>query len=1098
MMRLSTILFFALCAVVAPTTATAQAIETAPDGYKLVWSDEFNGTALNEQAWSVEVTGSGGGNQELQYYRRENVSVADGNLVLTARRENYQGKSFTSGRINSNQKAAFKHGIMQARIKFPMTENGLWPAYWMMGNDINRYGWPRCGEIDIVEMGHFNAITGSYAGWQDRYFSGTLHYGPSASNADHQQNSQEFTRDKFESIGAVEGDYHIFTLEWDGDYLYMYYDLEGYNNARKNRARYFTLNIAASDEAYAPGKYFQKPFYFLFNLAVGGTFTNIYDPAAITALPNAGDEAKMYVDWVRVYQKEDDADAQYLYTDENGEKQTNIEEEPEPEPVPDNKTELSDFATKALDEQGQTTFDFNDVEAAVLISTSEGVTGNLYSAGATIYDYNVNNDNRNLYIWDNTYVSISRDGKDNSFGWGEGYNEFAVANVGWSGLGFNIKGEDLSMIDDTYWLHFAMKGNDQEQHASHNIYVGNAQFRVGSGSDGTLACIGDYKRDGEWYYFDIPVKALKQFATPLFDHPENADANVFCTLSGGVTDTQVCFDNIFFYKSKEKSIPTYTDNKSELGRWGYKSVDEQGQSAFDLSQVGEIIPFTLTEDLWKGVTADGYYQNEDGTPTLVARDRDYTMQGGYNNFFVWGDPQTFQSREEGETVTNSTGVYTGNITSWASTIGSGWNGMGFASIDGMGFFPKAKDLSMIDDSYYLHFALRSDAAVGHIPVTLRLGSKDDDATITLGAYSSNRPLVGDFPRNGEWYSFDIPVAELKKYGKLWSDAPNHGGIEAFTDYVLCFYTAPTYYSGSYFSFDNVFFWKKADGTTPDVAELGEYTTKSLDAEGKSYFDFDDKDFITVAVGKAEREMMGENIVGDFAVNDMTTHLYFWEGTCVAGTKSGTVENSFGIKNEFYAADEGWIDLVATDKGWMAAGLVSDDGYDVSLLDQERDDWYMHFAVRGDEQTGRDLTFVFGKAHFTIGSEMHLDNNEAHVVLGNFRRDNEWYSYDIPMTAFWAICPDLFPQNNGGAKAFADNLFVFKMPQPKQGDELQVDNLFFWRQHKVDDGVRSIGMDNSQWTSDNSVYDLSGRRVGTADSLLKPGLYIIKGKKVVIK
>ena len=119
----------------------------------------------------------------------------------------------------------------------------------------------------------------------------------------------------------------------------MYYDLEKYTNAKKRVARYYTLNITSSTDKYAPGTYFQKPFYFLFNLAVGGTFTNIYNPNGITALPNAGDEAKMYVDWVRVYQADDDADRQYTYVDENGDVQTNIEEEPEPEPQDDDATE---------------------------------------------------------------------------------------------------------------------------------------------------------------------------------------------------------------------------------------------------------------------------------------------------------------------------------------------------------------------------------------------------------------------------------------------------------------------------------------------------------------------------------------------------------------------------------------------------------------------------------------------------------------------------------------------------------------------------------------------------------------------------------------
>jgi beta-glucanase (GH16 family) len=103
----------------APFKGAAQAIEGAPEGYSLVWQDEFNGTALNENIWNIEVSGSGGGNQELQYYRRENVSVANGNLVLTAKRENYQGKAFTSGRINSNQKEPSSMASCRLRSSSP-------------------------------------------------------------------------------------------------------------------------------------------------------------------------------------------------------------------------------------------------------------------------------------------------------------------------------------------------------------------------------------------------------------------------------------------------------------------------------------------------------------------------------------------------------------------------------------------------------------------------------------------------------------------------------------------------------------------------------------------------------------------------------------------------------------------------------------------------------------------------------------------------------------------------------------------------------------------------------------------------------------------
>lgn len=1067
-MKLSSVFYGALLAAVLPTVANAQAIEGAPEGYSLVWSDEFDGTALNESNWSIEVSGTGGGNQELQYYRRENVSVADGNLVLTARRENYEGKSFTSGRINSNQKAAFKHGIMQARIKFPITANGLWPAYWMMGSDINKYGWPRCGEMDIVEMGHFNALpSGKYAGWQDRYFSGTLHYGPSASNQDHQQNSQEFDSEKFEAIGPVEGDYHIFTVEWDGEYIYMYYDLEKYTNAKKRQARYFTLGVSPSDDNYSPGKYFQKPFYFLFNLAVGGTFTNIYNPSGITALPTAGSEAKMYVDWVRVYQTDSDADAQYLFYDENGTKQTNIPDEPEPEHHDDNVTELSGFATEALDANGETTFDFNDVSDAVLISTSQGVTGNLQNAGATVYDYNVNNTNRNLYIWDNTYVAVNRDGKTNSFGWDEGYNMFTVGSAGWSGLGFNIRNENLSMIDDGWWFHFAMKGDDQELHTSHQITVSNANFIIGN-SDGKFASIGDFKRDGQWYYFDIPVKALQQFATPLFKGNAAAfDDNIFAVISGGVTDASVEFDNIFFYKSKTKEIPTYTDTATEIGKYGYKSVDEDGNWVFDLDNVAEMIPLQLSEDVWKGVTGDGNY----GSENLVSQDRDYTQN---NNYYAWENTMVGGHDE----VANSSGVYTGGISTWVSAPNVTWNGMGIASAT-------QKDLSMIDDSYYMHIALRSDAAVGHIPVRVRLGAEDSDAILTFGAYSTH-PLFGDFPRDGEWYAFDIPVRVIKRYGNLWGK--NGNGKVNVGENILCFYTMDTYYTGSQFSFDNIFFWKPADGSMPEFSEWGDYGYKSLDENGKSDFDFEGKEFINFSVPAATIEMQTKGGTEDDNILAGYYTLNNWEGnTYTDGSHSQEVANSFGITNQ------GWIDWKVGNRGWSGGGFIAEDGADLRVL--EEGDWYLHFAMRGTDQCNHLIGFA--ESRFTIGSAP-FDQNTP--VIGNYKRDGEWYSFDIPYSVIKAEKGQaLFPSSNGGQAAWKGNLVWF-MSGGHTGDELQLDNVFFWRD-KVTTGIERPSITPVLPQGDGAWYTLDGRKVanGTlSDGQLPKGIYIHNGKKFVVK
>ena len=1053
-------------------SAAAEGTADAPAGYTLRWHDDFAGTQLNEAIWNIEVNGNGGGNQELQYYRRENVSVGadpstgDDCLILTARRENFGGKAFTSGRVTTQNKAAFRHGMIQARIKFPRTNDGLWPAYWMMGNDMSKYGWPRCGEMDIVELGHANGIKN---GTQDRYFGGTLHYGPNATAEGHQQYSQEYTAPETNPI--CNDEYHIITVEWDDTNLYMYYDLEGYTAAAKRRARYFTCDVTATDNDLSVGKYFQKPYFFLFNLAVGGTYPSIFNADGITALPKAGDEARMYVDWVRVYQKDDDANAQYTYIDSDGKTVTNIESEPEKPTTPDNKTELSSFASKALDDNGESTFDFDGITDAVLISTSQGVTGHLNASGAKVTDLNVNDSNRNLWIWENSYVSVDRKGEINSFGWEEGYNKFTVASIGWSGLGFNIANEDLSMIDDSYWVQLSMRSYDADSQNALLITFGKAKFIVGN-TNGKLASVGDFRRDGEWYYFDIPVAALEQFYAPNIGLNANYNDNIVCFSSGSLTDAELCIDNIFFYKSSKKEIPTFTHSGADLGKWGYRSLDEAGAPVFSFAKVTDIVPLFLSGDTWEDLTAGGAYDSN----ALIKAEYDNSEQGGRNNFFVWGDPQTMKVATVYDTPNSFGRIPYGGFPSYSSeTDGITWNGSGWASIAGQGVNPAPKDLSMIDDSWYVHFSVRSDAAVSHIPVMIRFGSTDADATLVLGSYST-KALFADFNRDGEWYSFDIPVAQLKKYGQLWSNAPANGGISAYTDYALCIYTDQTFYNNSYFAIDNVFFYRTEE--VPEVNDLGDYTTKSLDENGESYFDFTGKHFISISANGSVTERMKVEGEGDILLDlrDAVGFCKFYNwgdgNTYTEASRPADTPDSFG-------GDEGWISF-RTNGGWTGAGFINAQGQDLSEL--EIGNWHLHFAMRGTDNCSHQL--ALGQAKFTIGSTAFA---AGVPVLGNYRRDGEWYSFDIPMTELEQLASEMFPASNGGIRSYKDNYFWF-MSGGGIGDELHLDNIFLWRDKSSASSGAALIEAGENSEAPVEIYDLMGHRL---NSMSAPGIYIVR-------
>ena len=243
---------------------------------ELVWNDEFNGNSINGNNWTYDIgTGStqgliGWGNNELQYYtqRSENVRIENfpqggRGLVIEAHREVYQGSSYTSARLKTQGLQTFTYGRIEARIKLPVG-TGLWPAFWMLGANIEDVGWPICGEIDIME----------YRGNDPSTILGTIHFGNP-----YGYRGQDFSRNSFAQ------DFHIFSLEWTPGELRWYVDGILYAIQRNWNSSLQGVN--------AP---FDRPFFLLINLAIGGNF-----------LPNPPSNAnyfpqKLLVDWIRVYQ----------------------------------------------------------------------------------------------------------------------------------------------------------------------------------------------------------------------------------------------------------------------------------------------------------------------------------------------------------------------------------------------------------------------------------------------------------------------------------------------------------------------------------------------------------------------------------------------------------------------------------------------------------------------------------------------------------------------------------------------------------------------------------------------------------------------------
>lgn len=234
-----------------------------------IWSEEFDsGTAPDNDIWTCDIGDGGWGNSELQTYTHDpsNIRVEGSHLIISALK---QGNSFTSARIKTENKFSFKYGTIEARIQIPDMGNGLWPAFWMLGNSFSKIGWPACGEIIVMETGVGGAIKD---GVVNRRIMSAAHW-----EHQHKHKTNGLTLDHPYDLA---GSFHSYRMEWTPIEIKTYID----------NVPIWTLDTSGISQ-------FHEPHFLLLNLAVGGEHTGICDSGGITApFP-----AEYRIDYIRIF-----------------------------------------------------------------------------------------------------------------------------------------------------------------------------------------------------------------------------------------------------------------------------------------------------------------------------------------------------------------------------------------------------------------------------------------------------------------------------------------------------------------------------------------------------------------------------------------------------------------------------------------------------------------------------------------------------------------------------------------------------------------------------------------------------------------------------